>query len=35
MMTRAAMPGWNDFFVAEAGAAGIFAAWVLLIEVQR
>jgi hypothetical protein len=34
MMTPDVMQGWTDFFAAEAGAAGIFAAWVLLIEVQ-
>lgn len=35
MMTPEAMQGWHDLFVAEAGATGIFGAWVLLIEIQR
>jgi hypothetical protein len=34
-MTPDARRGWTDFFVAEAGAAVIFDAWVLLIEIQR
>jgi hypothetical protein len=33
--TPDALRGSADFFVAVAGAAGIFDAWVLLIEIQR